>query len=339
MGLNAAPGWMPGPRHYEEVELWIKGTFLEALFEPLMKALRSAWTRNRLRFQNSAIDEEALLRAIERGDIVLTKNRIKGKMSSVIVRGLRAFGAKRYGETWEFKNVPEEVLLASSNYRKLKIQAAELARKAMDAALDFITIESNKSEGVNKAVIKASSDFDKHAENRIGIKFPDISDSGKEDIKSGYKRNIGRYIRGMGKSAIEDLRNDIEDWVINDGMRTEEIAKKIKSRLGETNRRAEFLARQETNLFLAAYEKARYLDVGIDRYIWITRDDSSVRPEHKLLHGRVFKFENPPIASTSGDRNNPGESFGCRCIASPILETEMTAKIKTGDKAPRQWIK
>ena len=132
MGINAAPGWMPGPRHYEEVELWIKGTFLEALFEPLMKALRSAWTRNRLRFQNSAIDEEALLRAIERGDIVLTKNRIKGKMSSVIVRGLRAFGAKRYGETWEFKNVPEEVLLASSNYRKLKIQAAELARKAME---------------------------------------------------------------------------------------------------------------------------------------------------------------------------------------------------------------
>lgn len=46
-------------------------------------------------------------------------------------------------------------------------------------------------------------------------------------------------------------------------------------------------------------------------YIWRTRKDGRVRPEHAKNEGLVFSWENPPPTG------HPGEDFGCRCSAEP----------------------
>lgn len=46
-------------------------------------------------------------------------------------------------------------------------------------------------------------------------------------------------------------------------------------------------------------------------YIWRTRDDDKVRPEHAANNGKIFAWDNPPPTG------NPGEAFGCRCWAEP----------------------
>lgn len=79
------------------------------------------------------------------------------------------------------------------------------------------------------------------------------------------------------------------------------------------------MARQETSLLTAKYRKLRYTDVGITKYRWSTSHDDRVRKRHKELDGQVFDFEAPPIVNEKGDRKNPGEDFGCRCQAIPII--------------------
>ena len=61
----------------------------------------------------------------------------------------------------------------------------------------------------------------------------------------------------------------------------------------------------------------RYKSVGVQKYRWSTAGDNRVRPEHKALNGKIFDWDNPPL-STGG--KHPGEDFGCRCIAIPIVE-------------------
>ena len=46
-------------------------------------------------------------------------------------------------------------------------------------------------------------------------------------------------------------------------------------------------------------------------YIWRTRSDGNVRPNHAANDGRIFAWDTPPATG------HPGEDYGCRCTAEP----------------------
>ena len=48
-------------------------------------------------------------------------------------------------------------------------------------------------------------------------------------------------------------------------------------------------------------------------YIWRTRGDDKVRPNHAANNGRVFAWDDPP------DTGHPGEDYVCRCTAEPFM--------------------
>ena len=103
----------------------------------------------------------------------------------------------------------------------------------------------------------------------------------------------------------------------------------IQENYSLSQRRSLFIARQETNLCLANYQKERYLNLGINEYKWKTADDEKVRNypknnksggNHKRLNNLIFSFDNPPITNElTGERHNPSEEYGCRCVAQPII--------------------
>ena len=65
--------------------------------------------------------------------------------------------------------------------------------------------------------------------------------------------------------------------------------------------------------------KDRAVNTGHTRYIWQTAGDQRVRDTHRVLNGKIFDFNNPPIIDELGNRGNPGEDYQCRCIARIIL--------------------
>lgn len=103
--------------------------------------------------------------------------------------------------------------------------------------------------------------------------------------------------------------------------RASEIAKEIL-RTGEvTESRAILIARTETARTAASLTQARAQHVGSTHYIWHTATDSDVRPGHKAMNGRVFRWDSPPEVEENGRymRHGPGEIWNCRCWAEPVI--------------------
>ncbi len=118
---------------------------------------------------------------------------------------------------------------------------------------------------------------------------------------------------------------------ITAGNRYDSLIKVIERQYGVMTSKARFIARQETNLFLAAFKKARYTSAGSQTYIWgcvkMPHDTSpdhhtlgNVRYYHGILEGSIQRWDNPPPTDAKGNRNNPLEDFGCRCFAIPQIE-------------------
>lgn len=106
----------------------------------------------------------------------------------------------------------------------------------------------------------------------------------------------------------------------------------LKQRLMElgsiTERRAEFIARDQTAKLTGALNQARQTANGIEEYIWRTSEDARVvgnpaglypkgsrgHEDHFHRNGKTFRWDNPP------EDGHPGEAYNCRCVAIPVLD-------------------
>lgn len=107
---------------------------------------------------------------------------------------------------------------------------------------------------------------------------------------------------------------------LEDSTRFTEIAKEIRRTEEVTTSRAVLIARTETARTATTLTQARAESIGADSYIWRTSGDSTVRSDHKKLNGKIFQWNNPPVADKrSGERAHPGCIYNCRCWAEPII--------------------
>lgn len=107
---------------------------------------------------------------------------------------------------------------------------------------------------------------------------------------------------------------------IEQGSRADEIAAEIL-RSGEVAAsRAATIARTETSRAQTTLKQARAEAVGSTHYVWRTSQDGNVRSDHKKLNGKVFAWDDPPVADErSGARAHPGCIYNCRCFAVPVI--------------------
>lgn len=128
----------------------------------------------------------------------------------------------------------------------------------------------------------------------------------------------------------EPIKLEIErvlDDRLKEGVRVEEIREELRERLQIPKRRAELIARDQTLKASGQLQEARQRQAGITRYVWTTSLDERVRPDHALLEGRVFSWDDPPVTNASEvrmgrpeRRGHPGSDFQCRCTADPVLD-------------------
>ncbi len=64
--------------------------------------------------------------------------------------------------------------------------------------------------------------------------------------------------------------------------------------------------------FAGLINQLRQQDLGIERYVWRSRDDDKVRSAHAAYDDRTFRWDDPPAGG------HPGQAHNCRCIAEPI---------------------
>ncbi|WP_161489484.1 phage minor head protein [Sulfitobacter sp. EhC04] len=72
--------------------------------------------------------------------------------------------------------------------------------------------------------------------------------------------------------------------------------------------------------FSGLINERRQRALGIDQYIWRSRDDDKVRYVHAENDDKVFVWDNPP------ETGHPGQAYNCRCFAEPNLFEEPECK-------------
>jgi len=105
-----------------------------------------------------------------------------------------------------------------------------------------------------------------------------------------------------------------------EGRRAEEIAANILATESITVSRAKMLAKTALSSVSTNIVEARARYVGSTHYVWMTSENEDVRRDHKILHGKTFSWDDPPVVDRrSGFRSHPGCNANCQCWAKPIL--------------------
>ncbi len=123
---------------------------------------------------------------------------------------------------------------------------------------------------------------------------------------------------------------------IRAGGRPAAIAKSLQKQFGITEGRAKLIARDQTAKVNGDLAAKRQQSSGFEYFQWIDSDDERVRDRHEDIANRVtaygkgiYRWDHPPLSS-QGVPIIPGQDYQCRCIARPVLTSEVEANQAAG---------
>lgn len=127
-----------------------------------------------------------------------------------------------------------------------------------------------------------------------------------DDVRADAALSLLGVVLGAARSAVT-VGLDVEEGIQRVGQAAgRAVAGVVRSARGAALR------------FAAGTNQRLQLASGVTQYVWTTQRDSHVRPGHRRLHGTVQDWSKPPIVAP-GRRAHPGEDFGCRCWAEPVV--------------------
>lgn len=125
------------------------------------------------------------------------------------------------------------------------------------------------------------------------------------------------------RSVPEQYLGQVEGAVmrsVSAGQDLASLTAELRERYGIARSRAELIARDQNNKSTAAIQRARFLDLGIERATWHhSRAGKEPRKSHVDMDGKEYD-----VAKGMWDRNEkewvmPGSLVNCRCFSTPVL--------------------
>lgn len=227
-----------------------------------------------------------------------------------------------------------DLILSTDRKRELTAHQLDLLVDGFVKSIDVPHLVDASGRGIVRSANESFSAFiSAVAKGRripAQIQAIDLRSQGKAFnlVDHFREKNLG-LVKSLVGREVMDLENTLRE---NYGASADTLTKAIQERQGVSDSRAALLARDQTLKLASQVTQQRAKDVGADSYIWISSNDERVRgrpgglwekaeSNHWTLHGKRFKYSEPPITNPKkGIRNNPGEDFQCRCVASPDLE-------------------
>lgn len=308
---------------YERLEEAVKQVWRKYLYAPIMKALGYSPTK----LTNS---KHGLADALRTGRITYYRGQFSGRFSSTISKELKSYGAEWDRRTGTFRlpqsSLPHELrAVIAASERQFRAKIAGIDKTLSQILPDEIAEKLHATKIFDTTLWKVEREFADTVKN-ITV-APKLTDLQRQKIAAEWNNNMKLWIRDWTAEEITKLRGEMQKTIFT-GNRYESAVKTIQKSYGVSQNKAKFLARQETGLLMAKYKETRYADAGIMEYRWGCVAGSPkhpVRPWHKALEGKIFRWDHPPVTTKPGEpvrRNNPGEDYNCRCFARPIVRAK-----------------
>ena len=133
-----------------------------------------------------------------------------------------------------------------------------------------------------------------------------------------------QLIKSIRSQYLDKVQNAVMQAMVQ-GSLNKDLAAQIKDLGKTTEKRAMFIARDQSSKLNAALTRARHEEVGVKKYMWSTSGDERVRESHAEKDGQIFEYANPPA-----DTGHPGHDFNCRCVQIPVLDDVVSQMSKEG---------
>lgn len=233
---------------------------------------------------------------------------------AILRRMLKAISAEvsrdiisRYEQEQSFERSFKDAAPDDSWFTSLA-QAVELLTGAASAMVDrVLNIEAtnhtkkwmrttSKALGINMEMLVKKEDLDDY-------------------LRAAARRN-STLIKSLGTDAIERVeRETIAAYLRGD--RPHQLVSILKKEFGALDNRAKLIAYDQLSKLNADMNRIRHEQGEIEEYIWSTSADERVRPLHKAINGRKYRYDEPTDAEGG---QHAGQPIRCRCVARAVVE-------------------
>lgn len=219
-----------------------------------------------------------------------------------------------------------------STARGLRMAAAERLDRKKGALAKL-----EKQYARSGSIAKNHSIEDWNDQVRDALGFEINVKSYQEDMESMVQRWVHENV-----SKIQSIPNEYlaeVESIIRWGYETKQpkvnVYRKLEKLIGLTKSKAKMIARDQLGTLNYQMTRYEHESAGVGKYKWITKRDSRVRDSHRALHGTVHKWSEPPAEwymtksrgiVYTGRYCHPGESYGCRCSASPVFDIDIAKR-------------
>lgn len=149
----------------------------------------------------------------------------------------------------------------------------------------------------------------------VGLDPISQNDALRAYTKAKISENVS-LIQSMHTNYLDTLKNDIYRSITK-GSSITDITDAIVKRTHMAENHAKLIANDQTGTIISQVDAYRTQSAGATKYIWRSMEDQRVRPKHRQLDGKIFRYNDP---NGGDDGQKPGEPIRCRCVADPIFE-------------------
>ena len=333
----------------DEVEAELLRVFRKFFYDPIIKILKGKKvTKNDL--------PKALEDAISNGQITYWRDRFIGKFSATTSRELKRLGAKWDTKSASFKlseaAMPQELkaIVKASNMAMLKkLKEADNFLKSFSGKT---VAEQFKGQALfSKAITRGELEL-KDILKAVAIK-PQFSKFVKSKVAKDWEKNMDFFIVSWADEEIKKFRADIQGIIISgkrygswdkpgqiDTYIFEKYGEKMSSYLApgkqfeqltgkeleRVQKKAAFLARNETRLMMTTYKYSKAQEAGSEYFQWRCvkgTPNHPVRPSHIILDNKVYRWDEPPLDFQLNKHILPGGAYNCRCTAKALFNFQI----------------
>lgn len=139
-------------------------------------------------------------------------------------------------------------------------------------------------------------------------------------MRDAFNASLAENV-GLIKSIPVQFHQKIEGIVMRSysaGRDLKTMTDDLKALYPITTNRAVLIARDQSNKANSVVMRARQLEIGIERGIWMhSHAGKTPRPSHVAANGKEFKIADGCLID--GEYLHPGEKINCRCTSRPVL--------------------
>lgn len=139
-----------------------------------------------------------------------------------------------------------------------------------------------------------------------------------------YKASVAESV-SLIKSIPAQYLQKVEGAVmrsITTGNGLQDLVPALQQYQGQTHRRAQNIALDQTRKTYNAINKGRMQAIGVKKFQWHhSGGGAHPREDHMEMDGQIYSFaELPVIDPKTGERGIPGQAPNCRCTMSPVFD-------------------